>query len=189
MDSSHKITQMLRAWGSGDQGALNDLVEAVYQELRRIAKDRMRRENPGHTLQTTALVNELWLRLIKIKAVDWRDRHHFYAVASLAMRRILVDYARRRRAGDRGAARRVTLEEAAELSQERAPELAALDEALTELEKTDPRKCRVVELKFFGGLDTEEVADVLKVSSRTVKREWNAAKVILYQLMNNDSQQ
>jgi RNA polymerase sigma factor (TIGR02999 family) len=184
--STENITTLLRAWSAGDGDAFNDLSEAVYQELRRIAGRYMRRENPGHTLQTTALVNEVWTRLMQGKKVDWQDRKHFYAVASLAMRRILVDYARSRphlAGGD--AARQVALEEAAELSEDRAPELARLHEALAELEKIDARKCRIVELKFLVGLNVEEISDVLDVSARTVAREWDAAKVILHHLMSN----
>jgi RNA polymerase sigma factor (TIGR02999 family) len=162
----------------------------VYQELRRIAARYMRRENPGHTLQTTALVNEVWVRLMQGKQVEWQDRKHFYAVASLAMRRILVDYARGRPHVVGGApAQHVGLEDAAELSADRAPELARLHEALSELEKMDARKCRIVELKYLVGLSGEEISALLDVSPRTVAREWDAAKVILHHMMSHDTGQ
>jgi RNA polymerase sigma factor (TIGR02999 family) len=188
--SSHKVTTLLRAWNEGDQAARDELAEMVYQELHGIAKRYMHRENPGHTLQTTSLVNEVWMRLISGRTVNWQDRGHFFAVASLAMRRILVDYARRRpHLAGGNKLQPVRLEEAAEISQERAQELAALDDALTELEKLDPRKCRVVELKFLMGLSMHEISKLLGVGIHTVLRDWKAAKVILYQLMSETTKQ
>jgi RNA polymerase sigma-70 factor, ECF subfamily len=188
--SSHKVTTLLRAWNGGDQAARDELAELVYQELHQMAKRYMRRENPGHTLQTTTLVNEAWMRLINARTVDWQDRAHFFAVASLAMRRILVDYARRRpHLAGGNKPQHVALEEAVELSQEYEQELAALDDALTELEKLDPRKCRVVELKFLVGLSVNEISQLLGVGIHTVLRDWKAAKVILYQLMSEKSKQ
>jgi len=181
---SDNITTLLRAWNAGDPDALRELTESVYQELRRMAGGHMRRENAGHMLQTTALVNEVWMRLMQGQKVDWQDRKHFYAVAALAMRRVLVDYARqqpRLHGGDR--VQQVALEEAAELSEERSLELAALDDALVKLEEMDPRKARIVELKFLVGLSVEEISEIVGASPRTVARDWEAAKMILHHLL------
>jgi len=161
------ITELLVAWSEGDRAALDELTPLVHAELRRIARNYMRGERKGHTLQTTALINEAYLRLVDQKQVRWQNRAHFLAIASEMMRRILVDYARRRQFQKRGGgAIQVTLSDAAEVVDERSPDLVALDEALTSLAEIDPRRSRVVELRFFGGLSIEETA-VLNVSTRS----------------------
>jgi len=178
--SQKEVTQLLIDWSKGDQAALEKLLPLVEEELRRLAGRYMRRENPGHTLQTSALVNEAYLRLIEQKSVHWQNRAHFFGIAAQLMRRILVDHARRRQYAKRGgAAQKVSLDEAAMAPQERAAELVALDEALRQLAAMDERKGRIVEMKFFGGLTTEEVAEVLKVTPRTIEREWRKAKAWL----------
>jgi RNA polymerase sigma factor (TIGR02999 family) len=160
---------------------LNKLGPLVHDELRRLAHQHLRRERQGHTLQTTALVNEVYLRLIDQTRATWKNRAHFFAVCAELMRRILVDYARRRRYAKRaGEERKVTLEEAAEVSKARATELIALDDALMSLAAIDPRQSEIVELRFFGGLTIEETAEVLHVSHATVEREWNTARAWLY---------
>jgi len=175
------VTQMLAAWAGGDQTALEQLTPLVYEELRRLARQRMRRERPGHTLQTTALANEAYLRLVDQTQVRWQNRAHFFAIAAQQMRRILVDYARRRLYQKRGGgALQVTLAEAEGLTDEHTPDLVALDEALRSLAEVDPRRAQVVELKFFGGLTNEETAEVLKVSTGTVERDWTIAKAWLH---------
>jgi RNA polymerase sigma factor (TIGR02999 family) len=180
--SPQSVTQLLRAWSRGDQSALAQLTPLVYEELRRLARRYMEQERPGHTLQTTALVNEAYLRLVDLKQMRWQDRAHFLAVAAQVMRRILVEFARRRRRHKRGGeAQRVSLDEALEVSQERAVDLVALDDALSALTRLDRRKSQVVELRFFGGLSVEETAEVLKVSPDTVRREWDKARAWLYQ--------
>ena len=178
------ITQLLVAWGDGDRDALEQLVPLVHAELRRLARGHLRGERRGHTLQTTALVNEAYLRLVEQKQVRWQNRAHFLAIAATQMRRILVDYARRRQYQKRGGgAQQVTLAEAGALSDERAPDLVALDEALKSLAEVDPRRAQVVELKFFGGLNIEETAEVLKVSTTTVERDWTIAKAWLHKTL------
>ena len=175
-----EVSQLLRAWSDGDQTALDKLMPLVYEELRRMAKRHMDRQNPGHTLQTTALIHEAYLRLIDQKETRWQNRAHFFAVAATAMRHILVDYARTRQAAKRGGeAVVVSLDEAAAASDERAAELVALDDALEGLAAFDRRKCRVVELRYFGGLSVEETAEVLKVSRETVARDWRLARTWL----------
>jgi RNA polymerase sigma-70 factor, ECF subfamily len=179
--SSREVTQWLLAWSQGDQAALDRLIPVVHEELRRVAKHHMRKERwwgkHGLTLQTTVLVNEAYLRLIEAGNVQWQDRAHFFAIASRLMRRILVDYARSRNFIKRGGvAQRVELEEAGVLSEQRPPDLVALDEVLSALAEVDERKSRVVELRFFGGLSVEETAEVLKVSVDTVMRDWRLAK-------------
>jgi len=179
--SSQEVTQWLVAWSNGDSAALDQLIPLVHEELRRLAKRYMRqerrRERQGVTLQTTALVNDAYLRLIDARNIQWESRAHFFAIAARLMRRIMVDYARSRNYLKRGgAAQRVSLEEAAVLSEERAPDLVALDDALDALAKIDDRMSRVVELRFFGGLSVDETARVLKVSSKTVMRDWRLAK-------------
>ena len=182
------ITQLLVAWSDGDRAALDELVPLVHSELRRIARNYMRGERKGHTLQTTALVNEAYVRLVDQKQVRWQNRAHFLAIASELMRRILVDYARRRQSQKRGAdALQVTLGDAETLPWERTPDLVALDEALTSFAKIDERRCRVVELKFFGGLSIEETAEVLKVSPTTVERDWTIAKAWLHKTLVHES--
>jgi RNA polymerase sigma-70 factor, ECF subfamily len=181
MSSSQEITQLLRAWSDGDDQALGRLTPLLYEELHRMAHRYMRQERSDHTLQTTALINEAYLRLIAWKNVRWQDRAHFFGVAAGLMRRILVDFARSRNYAKRGGGVRMTvsLDEAAAVSRQRAREIVALDEALHNLAVIDARKSRIVELRFFGGLSVEETAEVLSVSSRTVLREWDLAKAWL----------
>jgi RNA polymerase sigma-70 factor, ECF subfamily len=176
-----EVTKLLIAWSNGDQAALERLVPLVYDELRRIARRYMEREPAGHTLQTTALVNEAYLRLVEQKEMKWQNRAHFFAISAQLMRRILVSMARARHANKRGGeGRQVSLEEALVVSEERAAELVALDEAMNELAALDLRRSRVVELRYFGGLSVEETAEVLKISPDTVMREWKRAKAWLY---------
>ena len=175
---SQEITELLLAWSRGERAALEKLVPRVHAELRRVAHRYMARERTGHTLQTTALVNEAYLRLINVEQVRWQNRAHFFAVSAQLMRRILVDFARSRNYLKRGGgAQKVTLDEALVVSQEPGQDLVALDDALKALAATDARKARVVELRFFGGLSVEETAEVLKVSPDTVLRDWRLAKV------------
>jgi RNA polymerase sigma factor (TIGR02999 family) len=177
--ATKEVTRLLVDWGNGDQAALDELIPLVYDELRRLAGRYMRRESQGHTLQTSALVNEAYLRLIDQKSVQWQNRAHFFGVAAQLMRRILVDHARSRsRAKRGGGAQMVSLAEQAVVSNE-VEEVIALDDALKSLAEMDPRKSQIVEMKFFGGLTTEEVAEVLKITSRTVEREWRTAKAWL----------
>jgi RNA polymerase sigma-70 factor, ECF subfamily len=179
--SSQGITQLLLAWSDGDQAALEKLTPLVHAELRRLAKGYMRGEQPGHTLQTTALINEAYLRLIDWKNVRWQSRAHFFRVAAQLMRRILVDFARSRHYAKRGGgAQKVSLDEAITIHEDRGAEIIALDDALNSLAKIDERKSRIVELRFFGGLSVEETAEALKTSQRTVEREWNLARAWLY---------
>ena len=179
--STHEITRLLNEWGGGDQEALDRLYPLVYAELRRLARRYMRREREGHTLQTTALVNEAYLRLLDQRHVRWANRAHFFAIAAQMMRRILVDHARRYRYGKRrGAEAKVSLTEAARSPGERAAELLALDEALQTLARRDERRSRVVELRFFGGLNNGEIAEALRVSPNTVMRDWQLARAWLY---------
>jgi len=175
-----EITQLLVAWSDGDRAALDQLTPLVYEELRRLAHRYMSQERPGHTLQTSALVNEAYLRLIDQKNVHWQNRAQFFGIAAQMMRRILVDHARQRRYAKRGGdARQVPLDEAMIVSEERAAEVVALDEALNSLAGVDPRKSRIVELRFFGGLSIEETAEVLALSPGTVMRDWTLAKAWL----------
>src|SRR5205809_1948957 len=183
---THEVTQLLLAWSEGDRTALDKLTPLVYQELRRMAHRYMSRERPGHTMQTTALVNEAYLRLVNREAVQWQNRAHFFAIAAQLMRSILVDHARSHAYAKRGGgAPMVTLDEALVVSQDRAAEVVALDEVLKELEKFDPQQSRIVELRFFGGLTIEETAEVLNLSPATIKREWSTAKAWLYQQVAN----
>jgi RNA polymerase sigma-70 factor, ECF subfamily len=177
---SQEISQLLRAWSDGDRTALDRLVPLVYDELRRMARRYMDGQQAGHTLQTTALIHEAYLKLIDQKEAHWRNRAHFFGVAAKAMRSILVDYARASHAAKRGGeAVLVSLDEAAVASDERATELLALDDALEGLAAIDRRKCQVVELRYFGGLSVEETAEVLQVSVETVAREWRLARTWL----------
>ena len=176
------ITALLLQASLGDRAAMDQLFPLVYDQLRRMARSSLRREHPDHTLGTTGLVHEAYLRLVDQTRVGWRDRAHFYAVAALAMRRILVDYARRHRRAKRGGGQRpVSLDEGAVSLDERAENLVALDEALTRLAELNPRLSRVVECRFFGGLTEEEIAEALGVTTRTVKRDWAKARGWLYQ--------
>jgi RNA polymerase sigma-70 factor (ECF subfamily) len=184
----HEITGLLVAWGGGDESALERLVPLVYDELRHLAHRYMSRERPGHTLQTTALVNEAYLRLVNWKEVQWQNRAHFFAVSAQMMRRILVDFARDRQYLKRGGgALQVSLSEAAALTECRAADLIALDEALTTLTVMDRRKGQVVEMRFFGGLSVKEVGEVLKVSEETVTRDWRLAKVWLMRELGREA--
>ena len=177
--SPEDVTQLLVAWSNGDQGARDELMSVVYQELHRLAHQYMKRELPGHTLQTSALVNEAFLKLIDQRNVNWQNRAHFFGIAAKTMRRILVDYARSRRTAKRGGGRyELSLDESI-VSAERSEELVTLDDALQELAKIDLRKSQVVELKFFAGLSIEEAAEVLAVSPGTVMRDWTLAKAWL----------
>lgn len=175
------VTGLLVAWSNGDQASLERLTPLVYAELHRLAKRYMGREQAGHTLQTSALVNEAYLRLIDAQGVRWQNRAHFFAVSAQIMRRILVDFARARHNLKRGGgAQQVTLDEALVVSPDSSAELLALDEALERLAMLNARQSRVVELRYFGGLNEEEVAEVLKVSSRTVRTDWSLARAWLY---------
>ena len=178
--SSRDVTALLLAWAQGDGTALEQLIPRVHGELRRLAHRYMVRERAGQSLQTSALVNEVYLRLVEVKRVRWQDRAHFVAVSAGLMRRILVDFARARRSLKRaGTAQMVPLDEAPPIALERDPDLIALDDALTALAAVDPRRSQVVELRFFGGLSVEEVAEVLHVSPQTVMRDWRLAKAWL----------
>jgi RNA polymerase sigma factor (TIGR02999 family) len=177
--SPKEVTRLLVDWGNGDKAALNELIPLVYDELRRLAGRYMRRESQGHTLQTSALVNEAYLRLVDQRSVRWQNRAHFFGVAAQLMRRILVDHARSRSRAKRGGGTQiVSLDEQAVIAKE-VSDVIALDAALTNLAEMDLRKSQIVEMKFFGGLTTEEVAEVLKVTSRTVEREWRKARAWL----------
>jgi len=178
--STQEVTQLLLAWNEGEQTALDKLIPLVYAELRRVAHRYMRREHLGHSLQTTALVNEAYLRLIDARNVRWQNRAHFFAISAKLIRQILVHSARSRNFVKRGGgAERVSFDEALVVSKEQGQDLVALDEALTALAATDPRKSQVVELRCFGGLSVEETAEVLKVSPDTVLRDWRLAKAWL----------
>lgn len=183
--TAHEITQLLQAWSNGDRTALERLAPLVYAELHRLARGYMQGERGGHVLQSTALINEAWLRLIDWKGARWQNRAHFFGVAAQMMRRILVDFARERGAIRRGgSAEKVSLDEAVLVSAERGAEIIALDEALNTLAEFDARKSQIVEMRFFGGLGVEETAEILKLSPRTVKREWNLARAWLYRELN-----
>ena len=178
--STHQVTELLQKWSAGDADALEQLTPVIYSELHRIAARYMYRERGGHTLQTTALVNEAYLRLIDWKTAKWENRAHFFGVSALLMRRILVDFARKRPKVAGEAVERVSLEQAFTVAADTDVDLVALDAALDKLAEFDKRKARIVELKFFGGLNAEETAEVLKVAPVTVTREWQRAKAWLY---------
>jgi RNA polymerase sigma factor (TIGR02999 family) len=179
-DQLSETTQLLRAWAGGDQAALQRLTPRVYDELRRIAGHFMQNERQGHTLQTTALVHEAYLRLIDVTNVDWQHRAHFYAISATMMRRILLDRARKRQSDKRGGKHpRVNLEDVPDVRSARAREVIALDDALNALAEIDPRKARVIELRFFGGLSVEETAEVLKLSPDSIMRDWRLARAWL----------
>jgi RNA polymerase sigma factor (TIGR02999 family) len=181
----HEVTQLLIDWSNGDKTALDKLMPMIHEELRSLAHHYMSRERSGHTLQTTALVNEAYLRLVNRKSVHWQNRAHFFAIAAQSMRSILVDHARGLAYAKRGGgAPKVALDEAMIVSQERAAEVVALDETLAILAEIDPKQSRIVELRFFGGLTIEETAEVLDLSPATIKREWTTAKAWLYQQLN-----
>lgn len=186
--SSHEVTELLVDWGQGNTAALDKLTPLVYAELHRLAHQYLSKERPGHTLQTSALVNEAFVRLIDQRDVHWQNRAHFFGIAAQSMRRILVDYARHRHSQKRGGNnQKVELDEAMILSQERASEVISLDGALKELAEIDERKSQIVELRFFGGLSIEETAEVLSVSPGTVMRDWTLAKAWLRRAVLNDS--
>jgi RNA polymerase sigma-70 factor (ECF subfamily) len=182
------VTQLLINWRNGDKAALDQLLPLVYEELRRLARGFMGKERNNHTLQTSALINEAYLKLVDQDETNWQSRAHFFAVAAQIMRHILVDHARSYGYEKRGAgAQRVGLDDAKVFSEERAGELVALDEALTDLATVDPRKSRLVELRFFGGLNIEETAEVMELSPTTVQREWRAAKAWLQRFIKGEN--
>ena len=174
------ISTLLRSWSDGDQSALEKLTPIVYDELHRLARRYMKRERPGHSLQTTALVNEAYMRLVDYERMHWQDRAHFFAVSAQVMRRILVERARRHNLKRGGGVQHVSLDEAAVVGGAQDTDLVALDDAMNALARIDSRKVQVVEMRFFGGLSVEETAEVLKVSTVTVKRDWRTAKAWLY---------
>ena len=185
--SQQEVTVLLGEWRGGDEGALDKLIPLVQPELHRLAHQYMSRERAGHTLQTTALLDEAYLLLVDNKRPSWQNRTHFVAAAAQLMRRIMVDHARERHALKRGGgALKVTLDEAAFVTETRSEELLALDEALEKLAAQDPRKSQIVELRYFGGLTAEETAEFLKLSLRTVEREWTMAKAWLYRALSGD---
>ncbi len=182
-----EVTQLLINWSKGDKAALDQLIPLVEVELRRLARRYMKRENPNHTLQTSALINEAYIKLVHQQNVEWQNRAHFFAVAASVMRHILIDHARSLHFAKRGAgARKVPLNEAMAVTDQRAEELVALDDALNALAALDGRKSKIIELRFFGGLTVEETARVMKISSVTVMREWRAAKAWLSREMGKD---
>lgn len=183
-----RVTRLLLAWRAGDAAALDRLIPLVHAELRRIARSFMRKERAGHTLQTSALVNEAYLRLIDAQHVSWQNRTHFFSLAASLMRRILVDFAREKHARKRGgSAQQLTLDEALLVGQARGEDVLVVDEALQALAEVDDRKGKVVELRFFGGLTEAEIAEVLQVSPETVRRDWRLAKSWLLRFLCSDS--
>ena len=183
-----EITQLLAEWSDGNQSALDELYPLVYEELHRLARRYMVRERKGHTLQTTALINEAYVRLVDQKNVHWANRSHFFAISAQIMRRILIDHARRHAYAKRGGgAHQVSLDEAASVTPEQSLQLVRLDEALKSLAEMDPRRSQVVELRYFGGLNNEEIADVLKISENTVTRDWNMARAWLHQQLSGSA--
>ena len=183
-----EVTQLLINWRNGDKAALDQLTPLVYEELRRLARGFMGKERHNHTLQTSALINEAYLKLVDQDETNWQNRAHFFAVAAQIMRHILVDHARSYGYEKRGAgAQHVGLDDAKVFSEERAGELVALDEALTNLATVDPRKSRIVELRFFGGLNIDETAEVMELSSTTVQREWRAARAWLQRFIKGEN--
>jgi RNA polymerase sigma factor (TIGR02999 family) len=181
------VTELLLSWGRGDRSALDELVPIVHQELRRLARLQRRGERDNHTLQTTALVNEAFIRLVDLRRIRWQDRAHFLALSARLMRRILVDHARSRHYRKRGGgAVNVALDDSIDMSRERGADLVALDDALESLARVDPRKGQVVELRFFGGLSVDETAEALGISAETVLRDWRLAKVWLLREVSGD---
>jgi len=186
--SSRRVTGLLLAWREGDERALERLIPLVHEELHRLARRHMRGERGDHTLQTTALINEAYLRLVDVRRLQWRDRAHFFAMAARLMRRVLVDHARARRSLKRGGgAPALSLDEAPAVARERERDLVALDDALKALETVDRRKSQVIELRFFGGLSVDETAEVLQVSGDTVMRDWRLAKAWLLRELRTTS--
>ena len=185
--AAQDITQLLLAWGDGDKQALDKLMPFVYEELRRLARNYMRNQPSDHTLQTTALVNEAYLRLIDSSQVRWQNRTHFFAISAQLMRRILVDFARSKNAKKRGGEdQKITFDEALPVSVEKEFELIALDDALKELAKMNERQSQIVEMRYFGGLTEEEIAEALDISTRTVRRDWSVARAWLYRELNKN---
>jgi RNA polymerase sigma factor (TIGR02999 family) len=184
--SSNEVTQLLIAWKNGDEAALEELIPLVQAELHRLAKHYMAKERAGHPLQPTALVNEAYIRLIEWQNVEWKNRAHFFGVSAQLMRRILVDMARRRHRQSGKSVHQVSLKQAEGKQHERTADLIALDDALHSLAEIDERKCRVVELRYFGGLENKEIAEVLGVSENTVIREWGRAKAWLYRELKTE---
>ena len=181
IERSDKITQLLIAWRNGEAKALDDLMPLVHRELKRIARNFMRRQNAGHTLQTTALVNEAFVRLVDSDKVNWQDRSHFFAISAQLMRRVLVDAARRKNSAKRGGARvQVTLADDLSSTDEDQVDVVAIDDALKRLALLNQRQCHIVELRYFGGLTEDEIAETLDISPRTVRRDWNLARAWLY---------
>jgi len=178
--AAQDVSELLRAWSGGDQGALERLTPIIYTELHHLARRYMKRERPGHSLQTTALVNEAYMRLVDYRRMQWQNRAHFFAVSAQLMRRILVDHARRHNLKRGAGTQHVALEEAALVGGGRDANLVALDDALKTLGRLDPRKVQVVEMRFFGGLSVDETAEVLKLSPASVRRDWRIAKLWLY---------
>jgi RNA polymerase sigma factor (TIGR02999 family) len=182
------ITTLLKAWSGGDQAALNDLMPALYAEIRKLAASYLRRERPDHTLQATALVNEAYIKLVDQRAVQWQNRAHFFGVAAQIMRRILVDHARAQKADKRGSGLRpIVLDEALEVAGNRPLDFVAVDEALNALAELDPRQAQIVELRYFGGLSIEETAEVIRLSPATIKREWASARAWLRRELERSS--
>jgi len=184
MSATHEVSRLLAEWANGNKQALDDLTPLVYRELRQLAASYLRKEDPGHTLQPTALVHEAYLRLVDQKSPAWEGRSHFFGVAARLMRQILVDHARRRQAGKR-AGRRVSLEDVVSFQPERSLDLVALDSGLKVLEELDPRKCKAVELRYFAGLSMEEIAQTLDVSAVTVRRDLRMAEAWLLREMQS----
>lgn len=184
-EKTDQITQLLIAWRNGEARALDELMPLVHRELKRIARNFMRRQHAGHTLQTTALVNEAFVRLVDSDKVNWQDRSHFFAISARLMRRVLVDAARRKNSAKRGGERvQVTLEEDARSAQADQVDVVEIDEALERLAKLNQRQCQIVELRYFGGLTEDEIAETLNISARTVRRDWNLARAWLYRELN-----
>ena len=184
----HQITELLAEWSGGNQAALDELYPLVYDELHRLARRYMSRERKGHTLQTTALINEAYVRLVDQRNVQWANRSHFFAISAQIMRRILIDHARRHAYAKRGGgAQQVSLDETAAIALDNLSEFLRLDEALQSLAELDPRRSRVVELRYFGGLNNEEIAGVLKISKNTVIRDWNMARAWLHRQLSGSA--
>jgi RNA polymerase sigma factor (TIGR02999 family) len=185
---SQEITELLLNWNNGDREALNRLIPLVYKELYWMAKNRLNQERSGHTLEATALVNETYLRLVKLDSLSWQNRAHFFAIAAQLMRNILVDYARKQIANKRiGARNKLSLAELPDLVQTKEVDLVALDDALTSLAAIDPQQSRIIEIRFFGGLTIEETAEVMKLSPKIVRREWDTAKLWLLRELSRKS--
>ena len=184
--SPQEVTRLLAAWSDGDEAALEQLVPIIHTELRRLARHYLKRERPGHTLQTSALVNEAYVRLINWKTARFESRAHFFGVSAQLMRRILVDFARHRPRVQGDSVRHVSLEEALSVAAEPGADLVALDEALVQLAQLDPRKARIIELRFFGGMSVDETAEFLGISPATALREWQKAKAWLYRELSSD---